>query len=426
MSENKRLKILFLPAWYPSEVNQVSGIFVKEHARAASLYNDIVVLYAYPDPCPKLWKLYRLTEESEDGIRTIRIRHEGVFFYLRRKLYIEGQTKGASSALGSSSAAPLRKLLRIPNMIVEDLLYYWSIFATFRRLVNEGWKPDIIHAHVYSAGVPAVILGKKYKIPVVISEHCSAFPRHLLNFWGRKKAQFAMNRVNIIFPVSKNLEEAIRSYGIKNKFEVTPNVVNTKIFYPSREKRNKNDKKRILFVGLLTPVKGIPYLLKALSQLKQKRQDFILDIVGDGPNKEEYEELTRDIGLDEIVKFHGLKIKKEVAKFMRNCDFFVLPSFYENFGVVYIEAMACGKPVIGTNAGGSREIITKQTGLLVPPKNVNALIKAINYMLDHYQNYSSEKISQYTRNNFSYEVIGKKLNEIYKNILGKINYGQSR
>jgi len=99
---------------------------------------------------------------------------------------------------------------------------------------------------------------------------------------------------------------------------------------------------------------------------------------------------------------------------MRNCDFFVLPSLYENFGVVYIEAMACGKPVIGTNAGGPVEIINKETGILVPPKDQESLINAINYMLDHYQEYSSEKISRYAKENFNYEVVGKKIDEIYR------------
>jgi len=101
---------------------------------------------------------------------------------------------------------------------------------------------------------------------------------------------------------------------------------------------------------------------------------------------------------------------------MRECDFFVLPSFYENFGVVYIEAMACGKPVIATNAGGPKEIVNEDIGVLVPPKDVEALIKAIEYMLDNYQNYSTEKIAQYAKKRFSYEAIGKILDEVYKSI----------
>ena len=85
--------------------------------------------------------------------------------------------------------------------------------------------------------------------------------------------------------------------------------------------------------------------------------------------------------------------------------------------MVYIEAIACGKPVIDTTAGGPKEFITKETGILAPPKDVDALIEAIDYMLDHYQDYSPEKISQYANDNFSFEVVGKKLDDIYRDVV---------
>ena len=225
-----------------------------------------------------------------------------------------------------------------------------------------------------------------------------------------------MNRAKVILPVSKDLENAIKSYGIKNKFEVVPNVVNNKMFYPSLQKAN-NKIKKMLFVALLSPIKGVLYLLQALTQLKQIRQDFVLDIVGDGPNREEYEKLSKELGLEEMVKFHGLKTKLEIAEFMRNSDFFVQPSLCETFGVVYIEAMACGNPIIASQHSVLQEKINKEIGILIPPKNIKALSDAIDYMLDHCQEYSSEKISRYAKENFSYEVVGKKIGEIYKVIL---------
>ena len=420
---SQRLKILFLPSWYPSEKNPVSGIFIKEHAKAASLYNDIVVLYAYPDPSPSFKGLYRISEEEEERIRTIRARYGGILAYTARRLLASfSKPDKINDSKGNLRGNPildmLKKLLRIPFLIINDLFYYWSIFACFRRLVREGWKPDVIHAHILTAGVPAVLLGKLYRIPVIITEHWSAFPLHNLTPFGRMEARFAMNRAEIVLPDSDNLRKSIESYGIKNRFKIVPNVVNNEIFHPPPSQNGliRNGSKRILLVALLTPVKGISYLLEALSQLKEERQDFVLDIVGDGPNRIEYEELARKLQLNEIVRFHGLKPKEEVAEFMRECDFFVLPSFYENFGVVYIEAMACGKPVIATNAGGPKEIVNEDIGVLVPPKDVEALIKAIEYMLDNYQNYSTEKIAQYAKKRFSYEAIGKILDEVYKSI----------
>ena len=167
LQNEERLRILFLPAWYPSEVNLVAGVFIKEHAKAASLYNDIVVLYGYSDLSPDLWKLYRVSEDVEDGIRTIRVKYGGLPSYVKRLVFKnrEEVKYPASSADSNKLIKILKRLLGIPLIMVGDLLYYWSLFATFRRLIKEGWKPDIIHAHVYSAGVPAVILGKLYRIP---------------------------------------------------------------------------------------------------------------------------------------------------------------------------------------------------------------------------------------------------------------------
>lgn len=419
MQNEKRLRVLFLPAWYPSEVSRVAGVFIREHAKAASLYNDIVVLYVYGDPSPQPRGLYRVSEEVEDGIRTIRVKYGGVLGYLKRLLFRNKKEVKHPIPLTSSNSPIkiLKGLLGMSLIIVGDLLYYWSLFAAFRRLIKGGWKPDIIHAHVFTAGVPAVILGKLYKIPVVITEQTTNVATHSLDNYDRKRLCFAMSRAKVILPVSDDLRRGIENYyGVKNKFCVVPNVVNTRVFYPltCRTEKEKHHKKRMLLVAVLTPRKGVPDLLEALSQIKNKRHDFFLDIVGDGPNRNEYEEISRELGFEDVVKFHGQQ--PEIVSFMRNCDFFVLPSLYENFGVVYIEAMACGKPVIATSAGGPSEIVNQKVGILVPPKDVKSLREAIEYMLDNYQNYSTEEIAQYAKKTFSYEAVGKMLDEVYKKV----------
>ena len=382
--EERRLKILFLPSRYPSEENRVTGVFIREHAQAVALNNDVIVLYN--EGAGKHVKgLYEIvSDKTEDGIRTMRIRH---------------------------------KKSSIPK--TSNFIYLcWSVFKAFYKLMREGWRPDIIHAHVYSAGVPAVILGKIYKLPVVITEHSSAFPRRMLGKLGIFKARFAMNRAQILLPVSQDLKESIKSYGIKNRFQVIPNVVNTEVFYPSTS-QHRSEKKRILLVALLSPVKGLPYLLQALAQLKEKRRDFVLDIVGDGPNRQEYEDLTEKLGLGEMVRFHGLKSKPEVAEYMRQCDFFVLPSLWENLPCVLIEAMASGIPVIASDVGGIKEIINENLGLLISPKNTDALEKAIEHLLDDCTNYSPEKIAKYAKGKFSYEAVGRQLDAIYREVLVK-------
>lgn len=417
-----RLKVLFLPAWYPSKEHTVNGIFVKEHARAASLYNDIVVLYAYPDPSPQFKRPYLISEAVEEGIRTIRIKYGGIVLYLVSRLAIWKQRQGDLFEIKFKTDI-FYKFLATPWIVVRDLVYYRRLFSAFRKLLKEGWKPDIIHAHVFIAGVPAILLGKLFNIPVVINERWSGFPLRKLTILQRVKAKFALSRAQFILPTSNYLRRHIEAYGIKNKFEVIPNAINPDIFSPPPLHDDGQAEKsiKLLLVALLTPIKGIPYLLKVLNQIREQRQDFVLDIVGDGPNRNEYEELARKLGLAKTVRFHGLKPKGKVAQFMRNCDFFVMPSLQETFGVVYIEAMACGKPVIATSTGGPEEIVNKEVGILVPPCDVKALKKAIEYMLDNYASYSSERIAGYARERFSYATVGKLLDKVYESTLSLKN-----
>ena len=130
-------------------------------------------------------------------------------------------------------------------------------------LIKEGWKPDIVHAHVFRASVPAVLLKLRYGFPVVVTEHWTGFMRRRLTFSERMKARFGMNRVDMILPVSRGLEKAIRHYRIHNRFCVVPNAIDTSFFsLNGRENAHKN-RKRILFVGHLTEQKGLPVLLWA-------------------------------------------------------------------------------------------------------------------------------------------------------------------
>jgi len=379
MKDIRKLKILFIPAWYPNKENPISGIFIKELAHAVSMYNEVVIIYS------RLTKKdhEEISDKLEDNIRTIRTCYRKTF---------------------------------IPNF--SFLIYIWNIYQSFNKLKKEGWLPDIIHAHIFIAGFPALLLSKIYKIPLIISEHWSYIPLKKLNFFERVIVKFVLKRARIILPVSNSLKKGIQDYGIKNSFHLIPNVINTKLFYPS-QKKSSEAKKKILYVGLFTHIKGISYLLKAIALLKLKRNDFILDIIGNGPKKEEYLTLVKQLNIQGVVKFHGSQNKKTVAKFIKNCDFFVQPSLYETFNVACIEAMACGKPIVATKISAFEEKINKDRGILVPFSDSKKLAKAIEYMLEHYNEYSIKKISNYVKNNYSYKVVGKILTEIYYKICFK-------
>jgi glycosyltransferase involved in cell wall biosynthesis len=375
------LKLLFITTSYPTKEQPVNGVFVREHAKAVQLCNDVAVLHCVVknSNLKGLWRIEQDSDESiNEGIPTWRV--------WRR---------------------------RLPIRMISYFNFIWSIQRGFRHIVSTGFRPDIIHAHIYEAGVPAILIGKLYNIPVVITEHSSAFPRRLLSGNAILKAKFAFRQAKFVFPVSSALQKAIEGYGIRARFRILPNVVDTSVFYPSQKAKEVSNPKRILFAGLLVPIKGIPYLLKALAQLNRQRGDWQLDIVGDGPSRIEYEHLAQQLGISYKVIFNKTKSKKEVAEFMRQADLFVLPSLAETFSVGTAEALATGIPVLATRSGGPEEFVTEERGLLIPPGNTEALFKGLDYMLNNLERFNTEQISHYATEHFSPERVGKQLQRVY-------------
>jgi len=378
------LKILFITAWYPTEENPVKGIFVREYAKAVSTVGDEVVIIHSQRTKTRIRGLYHYSDKLEDGIRTIRISY-----------------------------------FRSPFRAINYLIYLWSIFNMSQKVIREGFKPDIVHAHIFSAGVPSVVIGKIYRIPVVVTEHSSAFPMRTLSRFDILQARIAFGCAERILPVSRSLQKGIESYGIRDHFQIVPNAVDASVFFCSPKLQEVRDIKRILFVGSLIPNKGILYLLEALKRIKQKRGDWHTDIIGDGPKRLEYERLAVDLGLANKITFHGLKSRHEIAKFMRQTDFFILPSLFETFSVVTVEALVTGTPVLVTRSGGPDEFVTKDVGLLIPPGNIDALYNGLDYMLNHFERFKSDQISTYAADRFSLQQVGEQLNKIYLECIKK-------
>jgi len=383
----ERLKVLFITAWYPTEEQPVAGMFVREHAKAVRLYDDVVILHcAGLNPNLKgLWQLEQETDESlTEGIPTYRV-------WYRR--------------------SPVPK--------TSYLVYLRSVLQSFRRIAAQGFRPDIIHAHVYKAGLPAVLTGKLYRLPTVITEHYTVFPMRTLSKTEVTKARLAFTFADRVCTVSQFLSDAIQSYGIKAEFKVVPNVINTQLFY-LKEKRPNSPLKNIAYISMLSQHrKGLDYLLRALGLLREKRSDFHLHVIGEGPLREYYENLVRVLGLEDFVTFYGRLPTEQSAALLRKSHLFVLPSLFENFSVATAEAMATGTPVLATRCGGPEEFVTDDVGLLVPPGDAEALYEGLDYMLDHLERFSPDQISRYVTERFSPERVGAQLHTIYQELWGR-------
>ncbi|MFC2084420.1 glycosyltransferase [Bacteroidota bacterium] len=380
---NKRFKVLFITAWYPTKGSPVGGTFVREHAKAVRQYDDIVLLHVVGNDLmiKNWWKIEKESDEKLiEGISTYRL------WYRRRS-----------------------------NSHISYFIYIWSVFRAFRYIIRKEFRPDIIHAHIYETAVPAVIIGRLYNIPVIVTEHYSVFPRKLLQGFDRLKAKIAFKFAKLVIPVSQFLQQAIESYGIKAQFTVIPNAVNTKIFFPSKETKQVGDLIRLLTVSSFdkTNIKGLPYLFNALSMLQKQREDWHLEIIGDGITRIEYEGIVNDSRLREKVTFHGYKNKEEVAKFMRQSDIFVISSLFETFSVATAEALTTGLPILATRCGGPEGFVNENVGLLIPPRDAEALRNGLSYMMANLKNFSTDYISKYSASLFSFEHVGKRFHDIY-------------
>lgn len=377
----RKLKILFITPWYPI-AGRPDGMFVQELAKAVQRKHEVAVLH-HAGKDPTLHRVWRMVHDQDVSANLPVYR----FWY---------------------RASPL------PNSSFF-LFGAWSLLGAVRQLIQQGFQPDLLHVHEYPFAVPALLLRQRYGMPVVISEHSSTFLKRSLSRWQRRLARFAFRHADRVLPVSLALQTAIAHYGMAANFTVVPNVVDTTLFRPSPQKM-PHVQKRLLFVGLLDPFhkKGIPQLFQALAQLP--RRDWRLDLVGDGPTRTEYEALAATLGIAEAVTFHGYQAKSQVAEFMQASDIFVLPSLVETFGVVLIEALASGLPVVATHTAGPSALISDEVGLLAPPGDAAALAAALNTMLDQYTHYVPQALAAYADRHFGYGPVGDKLDTIYRSL----------
>jgi glycosyltransferase involved in cell wall biosynthesis len=246
---------------------------------------------------------------------------------------------------------------------------------------NRNEAPDVIHAHVFSAGFIALLLSRR-RYPVVVSEHHSDFIEGKVRGRDALVARTTFTHAAVVCPVSRRLSSHLQTLAPSGRYDVIPNVVDIDRFLPRQARRaERRAGARFLVVATLAPQKGIDILLSALSQVHRTRSDFSLDIVGDGPSRWTLEQCARQLLPPGVVTFHGAQPRHKVATYMAQSDVLVVPSVVETFGVVVIEAVAAGLPIIATRAVPDYERLEGRFGIIVEPGSTDALRKAILMML---------------------------------------------
>jgi glycosyltransferase involved in cell wall biosynthesis len=290
------------------------------------------------------------------------------------------------------------RLVKIPQLVrnispLKDSLAFIKLFYLF---ITE--RPTIVHAHTSKAGFLACVAARLARVPIIIySSHGHIFSRsaHIPGVSGnslrikllyglRKIASRCATKIIALNEPDKN-EQVNLQLAPPGKYEVIYNGIDPASFSPTpctRDKAYQGKTPLLACAGRLVPEKGYNFLIEALETIKHNYPSVYLLIIGDGEMKNTLETQVTRLNLQNHIQFLGLR--QDVACLLNQADMVIVPSLYESFGLVILEALALKKPVIASAVNGIPAIIEDgRTGLLVPPADPSALGQAIIKLADN-------------------------------------------
>ncbi|MEB6633161.1 glycosyltransferase [Kluyvera cryocrescens] len=385
---NKAIHVLIIPSWYPQSPSDIGGSFFREQALALQkrgLKVGVIspVVRSLRDPIAYRTK-FGMRYEHDNGLPTYRY--------------------------NSINIAP-----RLPAL-AEYLWVMWGM-KLFNEYIKEHGLPDVMHVHALDkAGFLAYKISQRYNIPYVVTEHSTVFARNIISLKKIRRLNKVVWSASGLFAVSKPFSIMLESIFGGSNWIYLPNIVSD-IFFDSI-KNNKKDSDLYTFINIcmLTEKKKVDNLILAFKKLSDKYSNVHLKIGGDGGCRQSLELLVDQLALRDKVEFLGALSRIGVLENLQNSDAFVLSSEYETFGVVLIEALATGIPVISTKSGGPESIITSEVGVLVDKNSIQTLFDGMEYVYTNRHKFTSNIIKQYCKDNFSEDVIVNKLMEIYQGI----------
>lgn len=265
---------------------------------------------------------------------------------------------------------------------------YARLLAEVPRIHRE--RPiDVIHAHsALPCGHAAALLSRHLNVPFVVTLHgLDVFNTCFLGGapvqWRRRASIDVYLAAHMAICISEKVQCFLRE-GMPEEAPsaVVYNGTDTDLFSPAPSAAYAQHEQEILIVGNLIAPKGHELVLRAIRKIEASFPQLRCRIVGEGPDRARFEALARELGIARRVQFEGRKSRAEVADAMRACSVFVLPSRYEGLGCVYLEAMACGKPVIACRGQGIDEIVQHgKNGWLIPVDGLDELAQGLSTLL---------------------------------------------
>ncbi len=382
------MKVLFVTSWYPTKENPGFGVFIKEHAKAIhSAQVEIVVLAVLVERSTSILQVEAHDFKDESGIQTVQInissRYRDLIYHF------------------------------IPLLRFISYKYY-------KKLISTTFTPDIVHSNVvFPAGMMGDFIAKKIHKPLIITEHWSKVAGILQKPYLSGLTKKSYKRAARILPVSEflknNLNELLPFFK-SDKFRVVANVINTE---PFTYKTKKNNSDELKFCAVATwATKKIPdkipeLFIEALAQIQQKTDKKVtLTMIGGGNRWVELKQLCEKQSYTTVLT--GYLSKEKIAKILQESDFFVHASNIETFGVVIVEALMTGTPVICSNVGALPELINEFNGVLCE-NTIENWVEGIEKATS--LSFKNEEIAEKVKNEFSTLIIGEKIKAIYEEVL---------
>jgi len=301
--------------------------------------------------------------------------------------------------------------------IINQGKYLLCTYRFISRHIIKKVKIDVIHSHLsYPGGFLGTIIQKTKGIPNIITEH-TWIKKYFRSFIHKLCVRYALKNCTCIAAVSQALKEDIEMY-CTNQVMVVPNVVDTERFRLPDLKRKREERINLGILGGYSNYrKGLDILFKSAALIKNT--NFTIHVGGDGSLLDSFKNLARELGVYDNCKFYGEILPENLVEFYSGLDIFVLASRDETFGVVIIEALCCGIPVIATKCGGPQEIITQDTGILVEKENPQQLAEAIELMSKNLDSYDRDVIRGYAIDKYSPDAFNESITRLYQSVLNR-------
>jgi len=393
------IKVLHLASWYPSNIKPLEGIFVKKQIEAVSQHCLSYVLYITLNP-ELSKKPYLLETYSYGNVTTMIV-------YAKQSKY---------------KIRFIAKLITIKNFSKG----LFSALSFIRKIIG---LPTIVNLHIASRlGIIALLYKYLYGIPYVIIEHSSFYIEKKLRSCNKDKFEikinnfrdkFIYNKASKVITVSQFLANTLKErFNLQTDFHVIPNVVDV----PNENiigKKKQTGKIVALTVAILQDdVKRISETIKAFVKVFNSKKNLELHIVGDGKDRLMLEKTAEASQLlNTKIFFHGAIENEKMFLFYQSAHFFVLNSLFETFSVVTAESLSFGVPVLISKCGGPEEYINNELGILYDKFDESALRNGIEFMYEHWNNYSPLKLRKFVIDHFSKDIVGKRIFEVYKQCL---------